>query len=110
MSRKLTKIIIDTIPYTIKYRDDVEKVSPEGEDDCWGYVDFTKRVISILDDGKPTEDIAWTLFHEIMHIVIEHNGLKTLKKESEIDRLALAWLAALNTNGLLNLDNLEKRK
>ena len=89
------------IKYTIEYCDNPVEVDINKRESFWGQIDFWTRTIRIYRQDRPVEDIWQTLFHEIIHGLVERLHMKALqdnKDDDEVDLLAMGLTDVLIRN------------
>jgi hypothetical protein len=96
------KVNILGIEYKITYVDNPAEVDIFKRESLWGQIDPWTRTIRVYDNGRPTEDIWHTIFHEVLHGIAGELKLRSLTNEDnhdELDVLALALTDVLFRNG-----------
>jgi hypothetical protein len=91
---KPNKVSILGIDYEIIYVDKPSDVDIYKRESLWGQIDYWTRVIRIYDKDRSEDDIWCTIWHEILHGVVERLHIKAFANYKEthddIDLLALA--------------------
>jgi len=99
------EMIVLGIPYQIEYCDNPADVDREKQEARWGEVDYWTRTIRIYEGKRPLTDIWRTLFHELLHAIDQQLHLELfVKREDQMDSLALGILDTLVRNGWLVLE------
>jgi hypothetical protein len=100
---KPTKVNILGIDYNIIYVDKPSDVDIYKRESLWGQIDYWTRTIRIYDNDRALDDIWQTIWHEVIHGIIESLHIKSLENLKEchddIDLLALAISDILFRNG-----------
>jgi hypothetical protein len=86
--------------YAITYCDRPSDVDLYGRQSLWGQCDYWSRTIRIYDNGRNDADVLQGLLHECLHAIDSELGLG-LKKDEDVDRLAMALGDLLSRNGWL---------
>lgn len=91
--------------YQITYVDKPSEVDLYKRESLWGQIDYWTRTIRIYDNKSPIENTIHTLFHEILHAIVEELKLKKWNDKDEghndMDVVALALTDVLMRNGWL---------
>ncbi|MBU1067202.1 hypothetical protein KKE60_05415 [Patescibacteria group bacterium] len=97
-----TSINILGVKYSIEYLDKPSEVDLFKRQSLWGQIDYWTRSIRVYDKERSSEDLWWTIWHEVLHGIVEALKIKVLNdKEDEIDLLALAITDVLFRNGIM---------
>jgi len=94
-------IRIGCYDYTVKETDEIILVDNKK---CKGSINYNKHVIQISNDDMFSEQSKeQTLWHEIVHGIIEYRNIDYTKADEEtfIDELAIGLYLLCKSNGLL---------
>lgn len=110
MLHKPNSVVICGIPYKIIYTDKASEVDVYKRRALWGQIDYWTRTIRIYDDDQPIESIWNSLFHEILHGIVEELHIKSLEFKEEtdqnhldLDTLSSAIVDTLFRNGWIDV-------
>lgn len=94
--------ILDTT-YTIEYLDKPSDVDSHKTESLWGQIGHWTRTIRIYDNGRSSEDIWRTIWHEVLHGIVLQLKVdwKEDPDEDIIDQLALGINCVCFDNGIL---------
>jgi hypothetical protein len=91
------RIRIGGVEYTV-----VEKSGlNNGENVCYGHIDYQKSIIELNPDIQEHQKKCMTLWHEIVHGIIEHTNMDVTNssEESVVDTIAKGVYQVLQDNG-----------
>ena len=104
MTNKPAKVNIMGIDYKIEYVDKPSEVDIHKRESLWGQIDYWTRTIRVYDNGRTVEDLWHTIFHEVLHGIVEALKLKGLSDDNDqIDLIALALTDVLFRNDWIKL-------
>ena len=91
-----TSVRIGGVDYEIQ-KHEVVRI---GNDLCYGSIDFTESVIKISDgDSRGHQHQCITLWHEILHGIINHACLRVENEEEIVEALSKGIYQVLQDNG-----------
>ena len=102
---KTIQIKIARVPWKVKFLPSWHEINPDGTDRIYGITIFNDHEIRIAGDA-PAEKQHITLFHEVLHAIVEDYGITPLQKENgdhdekHIDLLAIALCEVLESLGM----------
>lgn len=67
--------------------------------ECYGKINFAECTIQLKDKGISEQHKAVTLWHEILHGIIDGSGLELDNKEEIVERLSRGVYQVLQDNG-----------
>lgn len=95
-------VVILGIQYNIEYVDKPSEVDIFKRESLWGQIDYWTRSIRIYDNDRTEEDIWETIWHEVLHGVIDALKLRCFSGdecENDLGVLALAISDVIFRNG-----------
>jgi len=95
------------ITYSIEYVDKPSDVDIYKRESLWGQIDYWTRSIRVYANGRADEDVWETIWHEILHGIVEALKIKSLQSDDshdDLDLLALAITDVLFRNSWIKRD------
>lgn len=76
------------------------KALNDGTNMCYGHIDYQKSIIELNPDNQDHQKKCLTLWHEIVHGVVEHANMdvKDSSEESIVDTIAKGMYQVLQDN------------
>lgn len=102
MTPKPKTIKILDVTYTVEYVDKPSEVDIFKRESMFGQIDYWTRSIRIFDKDRSDQDVQRTIWHEILHGIVEQIHIKwaTDSDEDIVDRLALGINSVCHDNGV----------
>ena len=104
MKKKLKELNIMGTIYKISYHDKPSDVDAARQTSYWGQIDYWKRTIRLYKDGIPDIEIFKTLFHEMLHGIMEHGQMQELNTEKNVELLTNLIVDTLLRNNLISVN------
>ena len=97
---------IGGIDYKIEYADNVRI----GDELCYGSISYDDSVITLsTNDGTEHQRRCITLWHEILHGIREHAGMKIKDEEAIVEMFSKGIYQVLQDNGRKFFDIVEEK-
>ena len=102
-TKKLTEINILGTIYKISYYDNSTDVDIHKREPHWGQIDYWTRTIRLYKNDFPDSEIFKTLFHEMLHGIMEHGQMQEINTEKNVELLTNLIVDTLLRNNLITI-------